>query len=158
MKYLTRAQVAHISWYEDLDDYAEDWAIGLAEYIDEVIGYLHTAMDSPPERAKPYRIKQQIAAGNQPSDAWFMATQLITGLSADRLAEQWHPSKVPDINRELHNAVRVLVAEYCITPSRTKDGDLARLVALILNAAGLLDDDNSEIPRNIVRAALADLH
>jgi len=54
--------------------------------------------------------------------------------------------------------VYAFVAEYGVTPSKTMHGDLARLVGLILQAAGLLDDpSNSSTPQNIIRAALKDL-
>ncbi|MGD8604821.1 MAG: hypothetical protein PVF49_09660 [Anaerolineales bacterium] len=69
-----------------------------------------------------------------------MATQILTGLPAEELVDHWHPSKVPDVNRELHNAVRLFVGVYGIQPTKTKHGDLARLVRLILVAADMLDD------------------
>lgn len=101
MKHLTPAQVERVEWFSDVP--------GFAEYVDDVIGYLHTAREYPPERLKAYKIRQEILAGRQVPDAWFNATQILTGAPAETLIEHWNPSKVPNVNRELHNAIRFFV-------------------------------------------------
>lgn len=149
MRHLTPEQAEQVGWYCDKD--------GFVEYVDDVVDYLRTAVDYPLDREKPSRLRKMISRGRKDlPDARFMGTSLLAGIPPNELIEDWDPDKVTDINRELHNAIHVFVNQYKIQPSKTISGDLTRLVRLILEAASLLDDPErkSEIPRNIVRAAL----